>query len=54
MTWVSLGALVEIPKYFSDVLEARDPVFEKASIKYGWHSGIAMEVFRQIPKWSVP
>ncbi|KAH8699442.1 cytochrome P450 [Phaeosphaeriaceae sp. PMI808] len=33
---------------------ARDPGFEKASIKYGWHSGIAMEIFRQIPKCLVP
>jgi hypothetical protein len=33
---------------------AKSPGFEQASIKYGWHSGIAMEIFRQIPKWSVP
>ncbi|KAF2260655.1 cytochrome P450, partial [Lojkania enalia] len=33
---------------------ARNPSFEKASIKYGWHSGIAMEIFRQIPTCFVP
>lgn len=35
-------------------MTARAPGFEAASIKYGWHSGVAMEIFRQIPGWTVP
>lgn len=33
---------------------ARDPTFEKDSIKYGWDSAYAMEIFRQIPTCLVP